>query len=149
MNKLSTFSLVTLASLALSPMAFAHDHNEGNHIKQSVAPKTANAYIISPANGATVSKTFTIKFGLKDMGVSPAGIEKKHTGHHHLLVDMDKLPPLDRPLGSDVKHFGGGQTETTLTLPKGTHTLQLILGDHRHIPHSPAVVSEKITITVK
>ncbi len=116
---------------------------------QSVAPESAQAYIISPKDGATVSETFTVKFGLKNMGVSPAGLKKKHTGHHHLLVDAKELPPLDRPLGSDVKHFGGGQTETQLTLPKGEHTLQLILGDHMHIPHSPAVVSEKITITVK
>ncbi|RHW76419.1 DUF4399 domain-containing protein [Colwellia sp. RSH04] len=149
MNKLSTLSLMTLATFALSPLAFSHNHAQNHQIKQSVAPKSANAYIISPANGATVNETFTIKFGLKDMGVSPAGFEKKHTGHHHLLIDMDKLPPLDRPLGGDVKHFGGGQTETTLTLAKGTHTLQLILGDHRHVPHNPAVVSEKITITVK
>ena len=116
---------------------------------QSVSPATANVYIISPADGAIVKSTFTVKFGLKDMGVSPAGFAKKHTGHHHLLIDKDTLPAFDKPMGSDVKHFGGGQTETSLTLPKGKHTLQLILGDHYHIPHKPAVVSKKITITVE
>ncbi|EDY85846.1 Rod shape-determining protein RodA [gamma proteobacterium HTCC5015] len=81
--------------------------------------------------------------------MAPAGVEKANTGHHHLLVDFESLPPLDRPLGADVKHFGGGQTETTIDLKPGEHTLQLILGDHLHIPHNPAVVSEKITITVE
>lgn len=108
----------------------------------------AAAYIISPANGATVPPTFTVRFGLKGMGVSPAGIEKANTGHHHLLVDGD-LPPAGKPMGKEVQHFGGGQTETTLTLPKGKHTLQLILGNHFHVPHNPPVVSEKITITVE
>ncbi|MCO4759826.1 MAG: DUF4399 domain-containing protein, partial [Oceanospirillaceae bacterium] len=88
-------------------------------------------------------------FGLKGMGVSPAGVKKENTGHHHLLVDMESLPPLDQPLGAEVKHFGGGQTETTLTLPPGQHTLQLILGDHLHTPHNPPVVSDPITIEVK
>ena len=142
------YAKLALLSIALSPAAFAHD-NHKTSMPQSVAPESAQAYIISPKDGATVSETFTVKFGLKNMGVSPAGFKKKHTGHHHLLVDAKELPPLDRPLGSDVKHFGGGQTETQLTLPKGEHTLQLILGDHMHIPHSPAVVSKKITITVK
>jgi hypothetical protein len=121
----------------------------GFAIERTPAPAEAQAYIVSPKDGETVSQTFTVRFGLKGMGVAPAGIAKENTGHHHLLVDMDELPPLDQPLGSDVKHFGGGQTEVTLTLPPGKHTLQLILGDHRHIPHNPPVVSEKITITVK
>lgn len=117
--------------------------------ERTPAPAEAQAYIVSPKDGETVGQTFTVRFGLKGMGVAPAGIAKENTGHHHLLVDMEQLPPLDQPLGSDVKHFGGGQTEVTLTLPPGKHTLQLILGDHMHIPHNPPVVSEKITITVK
>jgi len=147
MKKVIQMSLLTLAlspALLVSEVANAH-----NKMQQSVAPANANVYIISPANGATVKSTFTVKFGLKDMGVSPAGFEKKHTGHHHLLIDKETLPAFDKPMGGDVKHFGGGQTETTLTLPKGTHTLQLILGDHHHVPHNPAVFSEKITITVE
>jgi len=85
------------------------------------------------------------------MGIAPAGTDRKHTGHHHLLIDVDKLPPLDRPLPNDArhKHFGGGQTETELELAPGKHTLQLLLGDGSHIPHEPALVSEKITIKVK
>lgn len=109
----------------------------------------ASAYFITPQNGDVVSSPVTVRFGLKGMGVAPAGVEKANTGHHHLLVDSDALPPMGKPMGNEVTHFGGGQTETVLELEPGEHTLQLILGDHFHVPHDPAVVSEKITITVK
>jgi hypothetical protein len=146
MKKLIQLSLLTLA---LSPVLLAANLVNANNMPQSESPANASVYIISPVDGATVKETFTVTFGLKDMGVSPAGIEKKHTGHHHLLIDKNSLPAFDMPMGGDVQHFGGGQTQTTLTLPKGQHTLQLILGDHHHIPHKPAVVSKKITITVE
>lgn len=115
------------------------------------SPPGAAVYIISPADGATVSSPVTVQFGLKGMGVAPAGIEKDKTGHHHLLIDVAELPPLDEPIPADAnhKHFGGGQTEVTLELPPGSHTLQLLLGDQNHIPHEPPVLSEKITITVQ
>lgn len=107
-------------------------------------------YFISPQDGDKVSGEFNVSFGLRGMGVAPAGIEADNTGHHHLLIDMDTLPPMDAPLPKTehVRHFGGGQTETTLSLAPGKHTLQLILGNHSHIPHDPPVMSEKITITV-
>lgn len=127
----------------------------GTAVAVAQAPRTPAAqgtelYIISPADNATVTGPVTVRFGLKGMGVAPAGIQLPDTGHHHLLVDTD-VPPLDKPIHADAKHvhFGKGQTETTLTLAPGKHTLQLILGDHLHIPHQPAVVSPKITITVK
>jgi hypothetical protein len=115
------------------------------------APEGAHLYIISPENGETVSTPFTVQFGLKGIGVAPAGVEKANTGHHHLLIDVDELPPMDKPLPSDEqhRHFGGGQTEVTLDLPKGQHSLQLLLGDKNHVPFMPPVISEKITITVK
>lgn len=137
-NIQNTLMAITILSLSMTAALAFH-----NKAEQPIA------YIISPLDGATVSSTFTVQFGLKGMGVSPAGIERKHTGHHHLLVDAKQLPALDKPLGAEVTHFGGGQTQTQLTLPKGEHTLQLILGDHHHVPHSPAVVSKKITITVE
>ncbi len=146
MMKLAQLSLLTLA---LSPVLLMSELTNAKSIPQSVSPTSADVYIISPVDGATVKSTFTVTFGLKGMGVAPAGVIKKNTGHHHLLVDKDSLPAFDVPMGSDVKHFGGGQTQTSLTLPKGQHTLQLILGDHHHIPHKPAVVSKKITITVE
>jgi len=148
-NIMKKFIQVSLFTLAMGPALLVSDLVNASNMPQSVSPTSANVYIISPKSGATVAETFTVNFGLKNMGVSPAGIEKKGTGHHHLLIDHKTLPALDKPLGGEVKHFGGGQTQTTLTLPKGEHTLQLILGDHRHIPHNPAVVSEKITITVE
>lgn len=113
--------------------------------------KGAHVYIIAPKNGDTVSGTVTVQFGLKGMGVAPAGIEMEDTGHHHLIVNKD-TPPLNDylPVGDpQVIHFGKGQTETDLTLAPGKHTLQLILADKDHKPHAPPVVSEKITITVK
>lgn len=115
------------------------------------APPGARVYIISPADGAVVSSPVTVTFGLSGMGVAPAGVDKPHTGHHHLLIDVDGTPPLDMPLPADDrhKHFGGGQTETTVELAPGEHTLQLIMGDQNHIPHDPPVMSEKITITVQ
>lgn len=109
----------------------------------------ASVYIISPQDGATVSSPVTVRFGLRGMGVAPAGVERKNTGHHHLLIDAEQLPPLDQPLGSAAKHFGGGQTETEIELTPGKHTLQLILGDHNHQPHNPPVISDPITITVE
>ncbi|MGB0496604.1 MAG: DUF4399 domain-containing protein, partial [Kangiellaceae bacterium] len=117
-------------------------------LKRSLSIENAKAYIISPKNGATVPTTFKVVFGLSGMGVSPAGINREYTGHHHLLVD-GKMPDLLKPLGAEVKHFGGGQTEAFVTLPKGKHTLSLILGDYLHRPHNPAVVSEPITVYVK
>jgi len=115
------------------------------------SPGEAEVYIISPADGATVSSPVRVQFGLHGMGVAPAGVAKENTGHHHLLVDLDEPPALDQPLPSDAhhRHFGGGQTETLLELPPGEHTLQLLLGDEAHIPHQPAVISKPVTITVK
>ena len=141
-------STITLSTVTLST-ALAHSDSAKQAVKLSSSPESARVYIISPEDGATVTETFTIKFGLQGMGVAPAGFAKQNTGHHHLLVDGKKLPALDKPMGGEVKHFGGGQTQTDVTLAKGEHTLQLVLGDHLHMPHSPAVVSKKITITVK
>ncbi len=111
----------------------------------------ANLYFISPAHGERVESPLRVRFGLQGMGVAPAGVDKSATGHHHLLIDVDRLPPLDRPLPKDARHrhFGGGQTEVLLELPPGRHSLQLILGDKNHIPHEPALISERIVIEVK
>lgn len=106
-------------------------------------------YFISPMHGATIKGPVSVKFGLRGMGVAPAGVEQEATGHHHLIIDVP-LPSFDEsiPLDENHMHFGGGQTETTIELAPGTHTLQLLLGDHYHIPHDPPVMSKQITITV-
>jgi hypothetical protein len=120
-------------------------------LEKRKSPKGAKAYIITPKNGKSVNKTFTVRFGLKGMGVAPATIDKENTGHHHLLIDVNKLPNLNLPLAAtdNIRHFGGGQTEVTLELPPGKHTLQLVLGDWIHLAHDPPVISKKITVTVK
>jgi Domain of unknown function (DUF4399) len=113
--------------------------------------KGASAYIISPKNGETVSGKVTVRFGLKGMGIAPAGVEMDGTGHHHLVIDKD-TPNLNDylPMGdAQVMHFGKGQTEVELALPPGRHILQLVFGDRDHKPHAPPLVSEKVTITVK
>lgn len=113
------------------------------------APADAKVYIISPAANATLQSPVKVVFGLSGMGVAPAGITQKNTGHHHLLVNTE-APALDKPIPADSKHlhFGGGQTETELELPPGKHTLQLLLGDATHRPHQPPLLSDRITITV-
>ncbi|MEW8506820.1 MAG: DUF4399 domain-containing protein [Candidatus Thiodiazotropha sp.] len=115
------------------------------------APDGVHLYIISPADGEMISGPVNVRFGLRGMGVAPAGIDRDKTGHHHLLVNVNEMPAMDKPLPSDDnhRHFGGGQTEVTIDLAKGSHTLQLVLGDKDHIPFNPPILSEKITITVK
>ena len=119
-------------------------------LPRSPSPSGAELYFISPQDGATLASPVTVRFGLKGMGVAPAGITMENTGHHHLLIDA-ALPPLDRPVPADAQHvhFGKGQTEAAVTLAPGTHRLQLLLGDHLHLPHDPPVVSKVITITVR
>lgn len=113
------------------------------------SPPDAEVYFIYPHDGETIYPNSTIRFGLKNMGVAPAGVRKEGTGHHHLLIDVD-APALDREIPSDPNHIhlGGGQTEKKVTLPRGEHTLQLVLADEEHIPHDPPVVSKKIKVYV-
>ena len=117
---------------------------------QTPAPEGAKVYIIEPADGAVISGPVTVRFGLSGMGVAPAGVEHAKAGHHHLIINT-KLEDYENPIPADDqhKHFGGGQTETVIELPPGEHTLQLILGDHNHVPHKPAIESEVVRITVK
>lgn len=138
-------SLLLAGSAALFTVAVSASETT---TPRTPSPEGARVYFITPQDGDQVSETFVVRFGLEGMGVAPAGTEKENTGHHHLLVDMDPPADASMPMGKDVKHFGGGQTQTSITLPAGTHTLQLLLGDKNHIPHDPPVMSEKITITV-
>lgn len=118
----------------------------------------AKVYFVNLADGDTVQSPVTVVFGLSGMGVAPAGTEKENTGHHHLLIDRpplgegeDGADELDYGLPADDNHihFGGGQTEVTLELAPGPHTLQLVLADAGHVPHATPIVSEVITITVE
>lgn len=117
----------------------------------SHASEDARAYIVEPADGATVPQTFTVKFGLSGMNLAPAGVDRENTGHHHLLIDKPELPNLNTslPASDRVRHFGKAQTETELTLDPGEHTLQLVLGNYLHVPHDRPVISEPISIIVE
>jgi hypothetical protein len=115
------------------------------------SPAGAEVYIVSPKDGAKVKSPVTVVFGLKGMGIAPAGIKFDNTGHHHLLIDSELPADLSQPLAANEKsvHFGKGQTETSVTLSPGKHTLQLVLADSLHTPHDPPVISKKITIDVE
>lgn len=117
----------------------------------SKSAEGAKLYFITPLDGETVAPTFTVRFGLKGMGVAPAGADLPNTGHHHILIDHEGEVSMTMPLPKtdQIVHFGGGQTETELTLSPGEHTLRLVLGNHLHIPHDPPVMSETITVNVK
>ena len=138
------------ASLILAAAACALGVAGAAGLPRSPAPKDVELYIISPKDGETLTNPVTVRFGLRGMGVAPAGVAMESTGHHHLLIDTDP-PPFDRPIPADDRHvhFGKGQTETTVTLAPGRHRLQLLLADHLHIPHDPPVLSKPITVTVK
>src|SRR3974390_2975412 len=135
---------LALAAAAAVPVARAQAPAP---MERTPSPPGAEVYIISPKDGATVHGPVQVQFGLKGMGIAPAGIKFDNTGHHHLLVDSDPPADLNAPLPATDKilHFGKGQTETTLTLPPGRHTLQLLLADQNHVPHSPPVISQKVT----
>ncbi len=135
---------MAVALLLLTTFAIAAD------LPRSRAPEGVVLYVISPKDGDKVTSPVTVRFGLKGMGIAPAGIALPDTGHHHLLIDASP-PPFDRPIPADEHHvhFGKGQTEAIVTLAPGRHRLQLLLGDHLHLPHQPPVLSAPITITVE
>lgn len=114
------------------------------------SPAGAKVYIIEPKTGVELKSPVKVVFGLAGMGVAPAGTNVENTGHHHLLIDDPQVDfAVALPANDKIVHFGKGQTEATVELKPGKHTLQLVLGDYKHQPHNPAVVSEKITLTVK
>ncbi len=137
-----TKAIAAIAVAAAFTLAYAQ-------VPRTRSPAGASVYFIAPADGATIRGPVKVVMGLSGMGVAPAGTDAPETGHHHILVNVDK-PVLDQPLPTDEhhRHFGKGQTETTLTLPPGRHTLQLVLGDRNHIPHDPPVASPRITVTI-
>ena len=144
-----TRSLRVLAGGVAAAMLLAAPAALGQLAPRSPSVEGTTVYVVSPADGDTVTSPVTVIFGLDGMGIAPAGVEYPGTGHHHLLIN-EGLPPFDVPVpASDTYlHFGGGQTQTVLELPPGEHTLQLLLADHNHFPHEPPVISEVVTFTV-
>ncbi|MGI9414049.1 MAG: DUF4399 domain-containing protein [Hyphomicrobiales bacterium] len=141
--------LVTLFATSLLAVAVAAGMAVGG---ETPSPAGAKVYFVNLKDGQTVTSPVTVVFGLSGMGVAPAGTEKENTGHHHLIINETiEGEELDEPLPADEQHvhFGGGQTEVSIELPAGSHTLQLVVGDHNHIPHNPPVMSERIKVTVE
>ena len=118
---------------------------------ESYSDENKRLFFITPSNGEEVTNPVTIRFGIVGMEIAPAGKDKPMSGHHHLLVNVEKLPNMKSPIPADKNHlhFGKGQTETQLILPSGRHTLQLLLGDYMHVPHEKPLISDKIEIIVK
>ena len=141
-----------IAGLLLSTCAIASLAQDTDNSMRTPAPEGAEAYIQSPADGDEVASPVTVRFGLRGIGVAPAGVQFPATGHHHILIDVgeDEMPPFNLPLPTtdQIVHFGLGQTEAQLTLEPGEHMLQMLVGDYLHTPHLPPIVSEIITITV-
>ncbi len=143
--------LITLSLALMLPMGIAAGELEES-LKDKDNPHDCPAQVsfLELRDGDEVPTTFKVQFVITGMEIAPAGVARENSGHHHLLIDLDRLPPLDQPLPAtdQIVHFGGGQTSTELTLEPGEHTLQLLLGDHMHVPHNPPAMSPRITITV-
>ena len=139
---------LALTVFLLSYFSYAYSADE---VAQSLSKDDSRVYIVSPKNNDIVENPITVIFGLDNMEISPAGIKKKFSGHHHLLIDVKTLPDLSMPIPADENHmhFGKGQTSVVIELKKGIHTLQLLMGDYVHIPHNKPVYSEKIIINVQ
>ena len=146
MSKPSFLKTLAFMSLSVSVTATADIESLSSEVDAN-----AQVWIASPMDMQEVSSPVTIVFGSQDVSISPAGIEQQNSGHHHLMVDLNELPAMNQPLpgSSQLIHFGKGQTETSLTLEPGLHSLQLLLGNHMHVPHVRPVMSERITILVK
>lgn len=154
MKEMLVRTLIAAALILAAPLATAQAPATAPApaaaLPRTASPPGAEVYIISPKDHTTVHGPVTVQFGLKGMGVAPAGVKFDNTGHHHLLIDTDAPadPAAPLPATDKIVHFGKGQTEAKVPLSPGKHTLQLLLGDQNHVPHNPPVMSKKITITV-
>ena len=144
-------SILLAAGLLVAGFAFAQDAAKPAGVEQKKAPAGATVFIVSPQDGETVGQEVTVTFAVKGIEIKPAGDPPPHTGHHHLLIDVKELPPGNLPIPADAnhKHYGKGQTEDTIKLAPGDHTLQLDFADLAHVQFDPPIVSKKITVHVK
>jgi len=146
-------AILSVAALGLLSIgvAFADDMAKPAGPPRAKAPAGASVFIVSPKDGETVAQDVLVKFGVKGIEIKPAGDSTPNTGHHHLLIDVSELPPGNAPIPNDAmhKHYGKGQTEDTIHLTPGDHTLQLDFADLAHMQFDPPLVSKKITVHVK
>jgi hypothetical protein len=118
----------------------------------ALAAAGASAQSVSfsePADGATVTSPFKVKFAVSGMDVKPAGEMAANTGHHHLIINGDSLKAGESiPFDEKHMHFGKGQTETELKLPPGQYKLTMQFANGAHQSYG-APLSKTIHITVK
>jgi hypothetical protein len=136
------FILICIILFFVSPLS----SNDGQH-----SNKNKRVFFVNLSDGEFVTSPVTVQFGINGMNIVPAGIKKPMSGHHHLLINLENLPDMTMPIPADKNHlhFGKGQTETIIELPKGKHSLQLLLGNYMHVPHEVPLLSEKIVIIVE
>ena len=104
---------------------------------------------VEPADGATVTSPFKVKFAVSGMAVKPAGDMTAKTGHHHLLINTGPMKAGEMiPMDDKHLHFGKGQTETDITLPPGQYTLTMQFANGAHQSYGPEL-SKSIKVTVK
>jgi hypothetical protein len=133
MKKLFNAALLSASFLLASGTAFA---------EQSVS-------FVEPADGATVSSPFKVKFGVSGMDIKPVGDMSANTGHHHLLINHDSVKDGEVvPVDDTHMHFGKGQTETMVTLPPGKYKLTMQFANGAHQSYG-AGMSKSISVTVK
>ncbi|MEM8794017.1 MAG: DUF4399 domain-containing protein [Pseudomonadota bacterium] len=154
MRKLALTAALTGALLTAGLAGPVH---ADDHLAWPATPG-AFVYFIDLKDGAAVTSPLIVRMGVSGMGVAPAGTEKVGTGHHHILLNR---PPLGEgedgqeewlyslPADENHFHYGGGQTEVSLDLPAGEHTLQMVFGDMNHVPFGPQMVTDVITIKVE
>jgi hypothetical protein len=98
-------------------------------------------YFRNVKNGQSEPPTFTVQFALVGLKVRPAGedSEDRTSGHHHLIIDGGPVAAgTVIPDDATHVHYGKGQTEATITLPPGKHTLTLQFADGAHRSYGPS-----------
>lgn len=123
-----------------------------NSVAERTRPYVTEAkavYFVNLRDGDKVTSPFRIAFGLVGMGVAPAGVHMENTGHHHLLINQKLtnemlIKPI--PFTEKYRHFAKGETEATLDLPVGKHSLRLLFADADHKPYY--ISSKEITVEV-
>jgi hypothetical protein len=131
-----------LLSKMLLGVSFAVASFAASAQSQSVA-------FVEPADGATVTSPFKVKFGVTGMEIKPAGDMTANTGHHHLLINAAPIKAGEAiPANETHIHFGKGQTETEVKLPPGTYTLTMQFANGLHQSYG-APMSSSIKVTVK
>ncbi len=103
-------------------------------------------FFTQPLDGASVRAPVQVAMGAEGLVVEPAGPVREGAGHFHVVVDAPcveagKVVPAD----ATHHHLGKGQTDATLDLEAGEHTLCLQAGDGAHTAFG---ATDRITLVV-